>query len=302
MDFLEGFLIRYEEKSLDGIILRGFKGPIVVGLVMSLEFLSGKFRLVGTFIVLGGLLLVAREHFFEKQIVRWGTIKSPRNPHELTIFYHERSPYYFTEDKQVKGLVVEPVVAALARAGIRFRWEVLPPARQLREIAENERPIAAVGWFSNEERRRFAQFSDVIYEDGAWVVVTRIDNKKIWNNQALDTLLADKSQTLLVKDSYSYGMVIDGKLAAWKTPRVSTPGDNFSMIRMLVEGRADYTLFPPSEVREIVAEFSEAARLIKSVHLSDAPRGGQRHLMFSRKVSETLVERFNTALRATAFR
>jgi polar amino acid transport system substrate-binding protein len=259
---------------------------------------SHPFRVFAVLVILGGAGLGLRGLVFDTGVVVDVPEVVTPGANELSIFYHARRPYYFTEKGEVRGLVVEPTRAALERAGITHRWVELPPARQLRAIAMNAQPAAAIGWFENEARRRFAQFSDIIYEDGAFVVLAHRDNVKIIDGMALEMLLDDFTQVLLMKDAYSYGSVIDDQIARRSPPQVHTPGDNAAMVRMLVEGRADYALFTPEEARVLVAQAERGNELVvRELSLDSMPPGGKRHLMFSLAVPGELIDRFNQALR-----
>ena len=214
----------------------------------------------------------------------------------LTLYYHNRPPYYHETSRGLEGLVVDPVVAALEAAEIDYQWVPLPAPQQLETIRRNEAPVAAVGWFLNEERTQFAMFSDPIYRDEPLVAVTRRDNEAILADVTLHSLLRDKSQTLLVKESYSYGETLDRAIQMFEPPIEKTSTDNTGMLLMLLAGRADYVFISPEETQHIMARKDTEFAGLRIFDLADMPAGSERRLMFSRSTPGELVDRFNHAL------
>jgi polar amino acid transport system substrate-binding protein len=216
-------------------------------------------------------------------------------PDELIVYYHERRPYYYAEEGRVTGIVLERAVAALRRAGIPFQLVALPPAQQLHRMREGAELSAGVGWIANAERRRFAQFSLPLYQDGPLVALARSDDARFRDGLRLEELLAQPALTLLVKDAYSYGPEVDALLARLQPRRLSTPAPNDAMLRMLHERRADYFLLADEEADALV-ETAADGKNYRVAHLAGGPRGVVRHLMFNRRVPPALVDRFNAAL------
>lgn len=218
-------------------------------------------------------------------------------PSVLTVYYHERRPYYFKVGDQVQGLVADRAMKALRIAGIEFRWERLPPVRQLQNVRDAELVCAAIGWFASDERRAFAQFSEPIFQDGPFVALASTRSTRFPASLSIDELFGDPNVTVLVKDGYSYGAAIDQRLAELQARRVKTPAENDSMLQMLAEGRAELMLVSPDEALELIATTSAQSTAFRIVQLTHMPAGPTRHLMFSRTVSEEIVQRFDHALR-----
>lgn len=242
-------------------------------------------------------LLATRGWLFPRRLDAPRPLTALRPAPELTIYYHERHPYYFADQGQVRGHVIDIAAAALRRAGIRHRWVVMPPARQLQEIRDDTAYAAGIGWIATEERRKFASYSEPLWRDGAFVALARADDPRVRPDRKLEELFADRSLTLLLKDAYSYGPEVDALLARLRPASLSTPSPSDAMLRMIEERRADYFLLSTEEAEALSP--GAAARALRVVPLPDAPRGVVRHLMFSRRVPPTIVERFNTALRET---
>ena len=217
-------------------------------------------------------LLALRGTIFSRQLSLEAPPARPAKLSALTVFFHERPPYYFAVGDQVKGLVAERAAAAFRAAGIEFRWVLLPPARQLQQIREASAPCAAIGWFSNEERQRFARFSDPIFQGGSLVALTSVDNARLKTGVSLGELFQDPGLKLLVKDSYSYGAALDQRIAALGSGRVLTPASNTAMLEMIIAGRADLMLLAPEEALQMTSNSAarSAAFRIVEVGRNDA--------------------------------
>lgn len=239
-------------------------------------------------------LLAARGVIFADRLSAPMPLTELRPPAELTIYYHERRPYYFREADNVRGLVVDRATAALRRANIPHRWVVMPPARQLQEMRDGATFAAGIGWIVTEERRQFARYSQALWRDGPFVAIARAGDARLQSGRGLEELLADPELTLLLKDAYSYGPEVDALIARLQPRHLRTPSPNDAMLRMIEAGRADYFLLATEEAAALL--LSPALRIAE---LPQAPRGVVRHVMFSRKVPESLVTRFDAALRET---
>lgn len=248
------------------------------------------------FVLVGGGSLWLRGIIFPREVREVVPSSVMMSPGTLALYYHHRPPYYHETAAGLEGLVVDPVVAAMEAAEIDYYWVSMSAPRQLETIRRNESPVGAIGWFLNEERTNFASFSDPIYRDEPLVAVTRKDNAAITGDVTLESLLRDKSQTLLVKESYSYGEALDRAIQLFEPPIEKTASDNTGMLLMILAGRADYTFIAPEEVRHIMARNSEGDSELRIFDLAEMPPGSMRRLMFSRSTPGELVDRFNAAL------
>ena len=215
----------------------------------------------------------------------------------LKLLYEDRPPYYVTEnDGKVRGLAIDPVAAALAKAGIGPVWRVTSAKRQITAIQANREPVCSPGWFKKPEREAFAKFSDPIYQDRPQVIVTRTDNAPRINHGTLEKLLQDPNLTMGVKLGYSYGQFIDGLIERLEPVTMRSSQDTGGLIRMLVGRRFDYMLAAPEEFSSLVERLGIAGKDIVSITLSDIPAGNRRYLMCSKQVSGEWLARFNAAL------
>jgi len=226
---------------------------------------------------------------------------APRPPETtLIIYYHERPPYYVTGPLGVYGLCADPVKRALRRAAIPFHWEKLPAKRQLAVIRDNRLRAAAIGWFKTPQRLQFARFSRPIYRDRPLVALARADNPLIPTETTLKELLTNRKLTLLYKNGYSYGSRVDAAITLCSPPRTATDSDNLGMLEMIYAGRADYFFISLEEAENLTTTSGLLKSDFKLIHFRDLGAGNRRYLIFSRKVSEQLIQRLNTALTAVS--
>jgi polar amino acid transport system substrate-binding protein len=136
---------------------------------------------------------------------------------DLVIYFHQRAPYSAKQaDGSVKGITADIVTQAMSVAGVPYRWEELPSARQMEVLKRDQGPACGLGWFKRPEREAFAKFTAAIYRDLPTIVVARASDGRFAGMPSIDALFADKTLTLLTKTGYSYGAELDKKIAAQK--------------------------------------------------------------------------------------
>jgi uncharacterized protein (TIGR02285 family) len=216
---------------------------------------------------------------------------------QLVIYFHKRAPYSVKKaDGSVQGITADIVARAMAAAGIAYRWEELPSARQMEVLKRNESKACGLGWFKRPEREAFAKFTAAIYRDLPTIVVARANDPRFAGTPNLDALFGDKQLTLLTKTGYSYGGVIDKKIADQKPNARADASDNRIMLGMVSRERVDYMIMAEEEAKDMLSQpdFAEAGLAI--FHLADPPAGEFRYLMCAKSVPDALITRFNQAI------
>lgn len=208
----------------------------------------------------------------------------------LAVLYNARPPHQVPgPGSSVTGLTADPVAYALRKAGIPFQWVAMPSARQLLKIQENRTKLAAVGWFKNPEREKFAKFSHPIYQDRQIAVLARADHPRIPALRTTRELLDDGSLLLLRKLGYSYGQALDERIDRSRQLVMTATVENISMIQMIHARRADYMFISPEEAGEAIrlAGFQPSDFQVRS--FPDMPPGEKRYLMFSLQVDDETI-------------
>lgn len=215
----------------------------------------------------------------------------------LELIYADRAPYYVTKaDGSVGGLVAGPVSEALKRAKIPVRWLVRPGKRQIETIRKGGTRTCSPGWFKKPEREAFAKFSDPIYQDRPQILVVRAADQAKFAHPGLAALFGDAAFKFGAKLGYSYGAYVDGLIAETSPQILRTPQDSKGMIRMLLGRRFDYLMAAPEEFSSLAEGLGDKRGAIAEVQMKDIPPGNTRHLMCSKSVEDSVLERFNRAL------
>ena len=214
----------------------------------------------------------------------------------LTVHYQERAPYSVTQgDATVAGLVATPAAQALNQAAVAFVWARTPSQRQLALIQEGEGLHCGLGWFRNAERAALGKFSKALYRDKPFGALVRSDSPLRSGMRAADAL-ARAGDSLLVKDGYSYGPLLDRLIAAQTPPPAKTSAETQQMLRMLMAGRAGWIIVTPEEAQVLRDEAGASGAGLRQVVFADMPAGETRHLYCNRAVPDAWLARVDHAL------
>jgi len=217
----------------------------------------------------------------------------------LRVSYLNRPPYYYTEQGEAKGFLVDLTRQILVEAHIDATFVELPPNRILVEIQEGKLPNCSIGWFKTQEREAFASFSLPIYQNKPIVILTRRQNQQLFAAYTtLKQVFADQSLLFGTMDAFSYGEYID-QLRKELSPRVHSIAANpKSLILMLFNDRLTYLLNAPEEIETVIRSANLDPNDFVAIPMSDIPVGNKRHLMCSNTVSEEVMNRINQAISA----
>lgn len=219
-----------------------------------------------------------------------------RADERITLHFNERPPYMVPgADGSASGLTATPARQAFAAAGIAVRWAQTPTTRQLAVIRDNEGLDCAIGWFRKPDREAFAKFSKPIYRDRPTVVLA---HAAFAAERQLADLLRRPGVTVLVKDNFSYGPMIDALLAEKRASVLRTSAENQQMVRMVAERRVDMMFAAEEEAQHLLSLAGNAAQGLRVLHFDDVPSGERRHLMCSKRVPDALLDRLNAAIPA----
>jgi uncharacterized protein (TIGR02285 family) len=219
------------------------------------------------------------------------------NSETITVHFHDRRPFYMRSADEVHGLVADPIATAFEHADIPFKWQETPAKRQLDIIARNEDKSCAAGWFKTPERETFAIYTLPVYQDKPFVAVARADNEYLAETEILDRVLQERRLELLVKEGYSYGEYVDGRLKTLAPRQVKTTADNRNILKMIESYRADYSFMTEEEAYDLLIFSGVKRTSFKLVHFSDMPPGNKRHIICSRQVDPEIIARLDSAIR-----
>lgn len=250
-----------------------------------------------------------------------GTAAPSSFAQDVVVLYYDRPPYYVDRPGVPGGFLMDMAANVFKEAGLRPRYEVLPPKRILERI-RNGGAICSVGWFKRPERERFARFTMPIYRNRPMVLLhERAGSDRFADVSTLNELFARRELVWGALDGFSYGEYVDTLRAEMKPSTVAVSVTQGRLLGMLAAGRFDYVLAAPEELDALsmagalprgdlsLPEDVEREEHHKALawrrgdfivhHLSDMPEGNQRHIMCSRDVPQGLIDRMNQAIQAT---
>lgn len=214
----------------------------------------------------------------------------------ILLLYNERLPYMETRaDGEVAGLTAGPAQAAFLRAGIPYQWKKTNADVQWQTIKENQVQACLVGWFKNVEREKLGKYTHALFEDGPTVALALIRNTKMDSVKSLRDLLQSRDLTLLVKQGYSYGKLVDSLMVQYGTRTVVALGENTNMMGMIAHDRADYFFAAEDEAVSLLRTAEDGADF-RIVRFSDSPAGEARYLWCTRNVPDAVIDQLNDAI------
>lgn len=215
-------------------------------------------------------------------------------PAPLTVTYIENPPYsYMDGSGKPAGFLLERVRHALA--GSPFVLELRSSLWALEEVRRNARPVCSIGWFSDNERRSFAQFSVPIYRDMASVMLFRKDSAQHFSQaDTVEKLLAQDVKVGVV-GGFSYGDKLNPLLARLGTRKKIAPSKEANL-QQLLRREVDAALFSLETVKHFQNTAAIRSADVRVKHYPDIPAGLERHLMCSHKTPKAVIEHFNHQL------
>lgn len=214
----------------------------------------------------------------------------------VSLYYYERPPFLIRQaDGSAAGLIGGRVAEAAAKAGIPIHWQLMPAARQL-HLLRNEERACGVGWYRTAQRDGFARFSRPIYRDRGVVVIANAQLDRHAYPRLTD-LLADPSLSILLKDGLTYGRSVAEKLRTAKARFSQVTIEQPQMVRMVGAGRAS-VMFATREEAEMLLTGGEAGDgSVRLWTFPDLPAEGQaRYLMCSKGVGAGILAKFDAAI------
>lgn len=202
-----------------------------------------------------------------------------------------------TNNSGVGGLTGEPATIAFEKSAIPFEWKQTPSKRQIYLLQQNGDRDCLVGWFKNMEREKFAKYTLPVYWDKPQIALVRADNDNIPVVSTVSDVFSNPKLNLLVKDGYSYGDFLDGKIKEYNPVRTVTTVENREMLKMVYARHADYFLIAPEEAAGLIITSEFDLQDFKFVQFRDIPYGEKRYILCSMQVEDSIIERLNAAIR-----
>ncbi|MDM8536942.1 transporter substrate-binding domain-containing protein [Desulfobacterales bacterium HSG17] len=216
----------------------------------------------------------------------------------LPIYYNERPPFFFTNKNEIaQGIVIERVKTVFDKAGVSYKFGSFPPNRLLIKLKKNNERFCTIGWYKNEERQKFAKYSDYIYQNKSRIALASSNNNKIKSGNALAEVFMNRDLFLLVKDGFSYGKFIDDKITKYEPAMKKVFLDNIKLLKLLKLKRADYFFTFEEEADVLIPKAGFRKADFKYVHFSNMPSGLKRYILYSKKVEDDLIKKIDEAIK-----
>ncbi|XOZ32157.1 hypothetical protein ACMDCT_08035 [Halomonadaceae bacterium KBTZ08] len=213
----------------------------------------------------------------------------------------QRPPYHYQEGDHPlpKGLMADILIRALYHARIEVNFQVMP-ARRIMIQTQKEKPFCSFTWFKTESRAQFATFTEPLWTDRPFQVVThRSHQEQLERFSTFDQLLTESKLVLGTRRNMSYGNQLDKRLnREGNSVEIHKAVNNqVNMAKMLARRRFDFMLMTPAELPGVF----EAAGIPRSKYVAlefpDIPNGEKRRVMCNKAVEDSLIERLNQSIR-----
>ncbi|MDT8992950.1 transporter substrate-binding domain-containing protein [Curvibacter sp. APW13] len=216
----------------------------------------------------------------------------------VTLHYVQRPPYMVAAEEGLTGLTGGPSYQAFKKAGVPVVVKETPFARQLNYVEMNIGQDCMIGMYKTAERQKFAKYSQPIYQSQPHVLLTSAASaSRLAAHATLESVYGDQSLVLLVKLGYSYGAAMDALIEKYQPKRQTTTDENLAMLRQIKQGMADYMLIAPEEAQGAIEAAGFKPADFRQFKPRNMPPGDYRHLMCSKNVPDTVMQKLNAAIR-----
>lgn len=214
----------------------------------------------------------------------------------IDVYYIEYPPYYYTENGEEKGILVEKTKAIFAAAGIDSEYILMPSKRALEYVARQPH-ACSIGWFKNPEREKRFAYSRPIYSNTSQSVVYLKKNATLFSAfTSLESLLASELFTMGAVNGHSEGAYVDRLLERYHNRVNRSPMRDEQLVQMLSAGRFDFILYPPEEIGVVLRAAGLDCADFESLVVNDIPSGNLRYIICNKNMPESVLERINAAI------
>jgi len=224
-------------------------------------------------------------------------LRSVASAEHLTIGYIELPPYYFTNAQQKPtGFLLELTRKIMVQAGHQCCYKSMPSKRILHTI-QKDSTFVSIGWFKTKERLKYAKFSQPIYENAPIVALIRLDNyNKFKHFKTLQGILAQEKFKTGFIAGHSMGEYIDNLISRYPHSAHALSVTTEQLVKMLHSAHIDFCLLAPEEIASIIEKSNLNKNEFYSLPMADITTGNKRHLMFSKNISDEVIQLINKAI------
>lgn len=204
---------------------------------------------------------------------------------EITVFYYERPPFYYTnESGKASGILVDKVRKIKSKK-YPIIFKVYPPKRQLLAIAAKEKNICGLGWFKTIDREKIGIFSTGIFTDEPLGLMIHKDFGNL-KNISVQTIFKNKSFEFIKKNSFKYSDNIEVLEAELKPTTYTVSSSIATMLEMIGVRQRYYTFIDRVEANYIFKTKPSLRNSIIFIPTDEGKKGNSRHLYCSKNIPE----------------
>ena len=217
------------------------------------------------------------------------------NDATLEIGFNNKPPFFFWENHQPKGILVEMARKALDRSGVAYRFEEIPALRNMAYLKLSKPNFAVLGLNKTPAREEFVVFSEPIFRGSTAELLIRAGESNRYNAyKSIDALIDSGKFTFGGKEGNAYPIDSQLKRLAKNDLRfqVETP----MLAKLLVAKRFDFTVIFPEELEYALQASKVEPSAIEVFHYPDIPQSKRRYLLFTKSTNPEVIGKINKAI------
>lgn len=214
---------------------------------------------------------------------------------EILLAYNEKPPFFFSDQGQPSGLLVDVVRKVFEKAALPHRFESRPFNRIMRDLQLASPDYCAVGFSKTPDREKFVRFSAPIYKDKAPVLLVRgRDAPGFRRFKSLQAMLDGTTYVFGGKAGNVYP--IDKQLENIGVRDVRINGETHALIQMLNASRFDFMMVFPEERDHLVRRANLTGESFEDISYPDIPDGQPCYLLCSTALDPKVLEAIDKAI------
>jgi len=217
----------------------------------------------------------------------------------LTLYYEIRPPFMLLENGELKGSFGGQATEALQAAGISFTLSEAPVARQQLLIMNNKEPACAVGFYWTNARAKSGKYTLAIAHSSPQGIIFHSNNPKLESINTMESLFADPTLSIVLRNGYSYGETLDNMLLKAQAKILRPSEDSHGRAKLVLFGIVDAALFARDEADYQIRQFSSQENTFRFKQFPDSPEGKPRYLYCSNLVDDKTISKINDVLKKT---
>lgn len=224
----------------------------------------------------------------------------------LNLIYLHRPPLSFTdEEQQASGILPDMMIKAASQANIKTNFIFDGHWVSILSILKRPASTCVIGAYYTEERAEHYRYSQPLFQESTYVVVTR--NELASELTAFSSVkdLIGSSYTMGMQQAYSYGPYIDELVQHLQPKIVSVKSgnqpdtDNESgrhIFDLIARKRMDYYFSGQAEYKWMRNHRQDLASSLTALKFNDLDEGQMRYLMCSTGIHPELLSQLNQSI------